>query len=93
MIRVVFHLLISGRVQGVGYRAWAMRQATKHGLDGWVRNCSDGTVEALVSGPEDAVRDFLFACHKGPLAASVKHIAATPLEESVEPGFRQLPTR
>lgn len=86
------HLIISGRVQGVGYRAWATRQALQRGLDGWVRNRTDGTVEALVGGSEDVVRDFLFACHKGPLAASVKHIEATPSEEFVEPGFRQLPT-
>jgi len=86
------HLTISGRVQGVGYRAWARREAEKHGLSGWVRNRSDGTVEALVSGPEDAVRRFLFACHTGPLAASVKQVDVTPSTEPVESGFRQLPT-
>ena len=89
---MTMRFLISGRVQGVGYRGWAIRQAAQRGLDGWVRTRTDGTVDALVSGPEDVVRDFLFLCHKGPLAASVTHIEAVASDETVEPGFHQAPT-
>lgn len=86
------HLRISGRVQGVGYRAWAVGQATRRSLSGWVRNRRDGTVEALVVGDEQAIDTFIIACHKGPLAARVEHIDVRESDETPEAGFRSLPT-
>ncbi len=67
-IRAV-HLRVTGRVQGVGYRAWALETASRLGLRGWVRNRSDGTVEALVIGAEDEVAAMIEACREGPFAA------------------------
>jgi acylphosphatase len=83
-------LIIEGRVQGVGYRYWTVREAARLGLDGWVRNLPDGTVEALVAGPEDAVATMIEACRRGPRAAAVSAVrehAATP---PGTPGFRQV---
>ena len=56
--------MIHGRVQGVGYRAWARHQAQLHGLRGWVRNRRDGAVEAVMAGPDDAVAAMLKAWRK-----------------------------
>ena len=65
---------IAGHVQGVGYRAWATRIATGLGLRGWVRNRSDGTVEMLVTGPDDAVLAMIEAAHQGPPSARVSEV-------------------
>jgi acylphosphatase len=62
------------------------------GLNGWVRNRRDGSVEALVSGPIAAVDDMIEACRQGPAAARVTDIEIRPLDEGVAGGFRQLPT-
>jgi acylphosphatase len=67
-------LRIEGRVQGVGYRAWMVREARRLGLSGWVRNRPDGSVEAVVAGPEPAVQALLTACRRGPAAARVDRI-------------------
>jgi len=68
------HVLIHGRVQGVGYRAWTHHQAELHGLRGWVRNRRDGTVEAVFSGPDSLVEAMLRACREGPRGAVVERI-------------------
>jgi len=65
------HVTIGGRVQGVGYRAWVEEQAMSRGLDGWVRNRRDGSVEAAFSGPDDVVEDMITACRRGPISARV----------------------
>jgi acylphosphatase len=65
---------IRGRVQGVGYRAWVEHQARKHGVEGWVRNRRDGSVEALFSGPEDVVADLVTSCRRGPSSARVDDV-------------------
>ena len=70
----VKHVLVSGIVQGVGYRAWARQEATRRNLTGWVRNCADGRVEALLEGEADAVDDMLNAMHQGPALAQVDRI-------------------
>jgi len=86
------HLLIAGRVQGVGFRDWLVRTAMAADLQGWVRNRTDGRVEALLAGPPDAVDSVLAACHAGPRAARVTDIEAVHAEPPAEPGFRWLPT-
>jgi acylphosphatase len=89
---ITVRLRISGRVQGVAYRAWAERQASLLSLSGWVRNRRDGSVEALLAGPEDAVRDMIERCRRGPPLARVAAISETIEEVAPDPGFRQLPT-
>ena len=84
--------VISGKVQGVWYRAWTMEQAQKRGLAGWVRNRNDGTVEALFAGPADKVDDMLQACHRGPPLARVAGVAVTPASFPHNDGFEQRST-
>lgn len=78
---------VAGRVQGVGYRAWLAREAERHGISGWVRNRTDGTVEALLAGEEDALRELLMLCRRGPALALVKSIEEQFAEAPPEPGF------
>jgi acylphosphatase len=72
-IRLTVHnlVVIRGRVQGVGYRAWTEVTALEHGLQGWVRNRRDGAVEALFSGPEQKVTAMIGACRSGPPGSRV----------------------
>jgi acylphosphatase len=65
------HLRIEGRVQGVGYRYWAADRARELGLVGWVRNRRDGTVEAVISGPDAAVERMIALFRQGPPDAAV----------------------
>ena len=65
---------ISGRVQGVSFRVWTERRANALGLSGWVRNCPDGRVEAVFSGPAEAVDAMLAACREGPRLARVEKV-------------------
>ena len=86
-------LTISGRVQGVGYRDWAMTTALRLGLAGWVRNCTDGSVEALVVGDDQAVGEMIDACRRGPTMARVDNVDIEPVDLDILPqGFTQLPT-
>jgi acylphosphatase len=85
-------LVIEGLVQGVGYRAWMVREATRLGVSGWVRNRSDGTVEALVHGDTAAVEELLRGCRRGPPAAVVMVIQEDLAEPEPQPGFRAHPT-
>ena len=80
-------LRIEGRVHGVGYRDWLVREARRLGLDGWVRNRRDGAVEALLSGDEAAVQSLLTACRRGPTLARVDRIEESFAEPPEEPGF------
>jgi acylphosphatase len=68
------HVLVHGRVQGVGFRAWVHHQAELHGLRGWVRNRRDGAVEAVFSGPDDLVEVMLKACRQGPRGSMVERV-------------------
>ena len=68
------HVIIRGRVQGVGYRAWTEYTALERGLQGWVRNRRDGSVEALFAGPPDAVAAMIEACREGPGGSRVDAI-------------------
>jgi acylphosphatase len=83
---------ISGRVQGVAYRAWAVRTANALGLRGWVRNRRDGSVEALVSGADAAVEAMIEACHQGPPAARVAEVHVAEAEDDGSTGFETRPT-
>ena len=85
-------LRIEGRVQGVGYRDWMRQEADRLGLQGWVRNRPDGSVQALVAGEEGAVQVLLTACRRGPTLARVDRIEETLTDPPEEPGFRKLPT-
>ena len=68
-------ILIEGRVQGVGFRYHTCAQAGKLGVTGWVRNLSDGRVEALIEGPDEAVEAMVEWCRRGPAAARVDRVA------------------
>ena len=81
-------LRITGRVQGVGYRAWAIETAARLGLRGWVRNRSDRSVEALVIGEEDAVTAMIEACRDGPFAARVTEVQISDAADDGSDGFR-----
>ena len=83
---------IRGRVQGVGYRDWMIREATRLGVQGWVRNRRDGSVEALVSGDAAAVAALLTACRAGPPMGWVESIVEDFAEPPGEPGFRRVPS-
>jgi acylphosphatase len=92
------HVVIRGRVQGVGYRAWVEEQARLRQLAGWVRNRRDGSVEAVFAGPEAVTAGMIAACERGPSAArvdAVDNAAGTPdllnLREAGE-RFSVLPT-
>ena len=65
---------ISGRVQGVGFRMWTRGEALRFGLSGWVRNEADGSVAALIAGPESAVSTMIERLRRGPTAASVSAV-------------------
>ena len=87
------HLRITGRVQGVGYRWNMARQATTLGLSGWVRNRVDGSVEALVCGPGDAVQALIDWAWRGPEMARVDGVVVTEVEGGeVLEGFEQRET-
>jgi len=72
MIRA--HIHIYGRVQGVGFRSSTRRKANQLGLKGWVRNLSDGSVEAVVEGEEERVEQLINWCHRGPSLANVRRV-------------------
>jgi acylphosphatase len=86
------HLLISGRVQGVGYRDWMITIARALRLSGWVRNLKDGRVEAVVSGETAAVEELLRACRRGPRQAEVTAIEEDFADVPEELGFQRKPT-
>ncbi len=86
-------LTIIGRVQGVGYRDWAIAVGLRLGLSGWVRNRSDGSVEALIVGDEGAVGTMIEACRRGPAMARVDTIDVEPIDLDILPeGFTRRPT-
>ncbi len=90
--RKAVHVIISGRVQGVFYRSWTVDRAVIRGLDGWVRNRSDGTVEAVFAGPAEAVDRMIDACWRGPDYATVTDVSVAPADDPGQTGFEQRPT-
>lgn len=86
------HVTITGIVQGVGYRAWVEDQARRLNLRGWVRNRTDGSVEAVLFGEADAVRSLVKACDIGPRAALVAEVITRDHDGPEPPRFKVLPT-
>jgi acylphosphatase len=82
------HYLISGRVQGVGYRAFAERTARQLKLCGWVRNLEDGRVEALACGPEKTLQEFAAHLQRGPARAQVDALVVSEVRgDDIGPEF------
>jgi acylphosphatase len=98
MSEVILQVIIRGRVQAVGYRAWAEEQAVTCGLEGWVRNRIDGSVEAVFAGPAEVVAQVVALCRRGPPSARVDTVTNEPAEPDAldlrRPGeeFSVLPT-
>jgi acylphosphatase len=92
MSRAAVRLLVEGRVQGVGFRWWVTAQAAGLGLDGWVRNLTDGRVEVLAIGHADAIERLADVCERGPAGAQVRLVARLPAEDDGSMGFEQKAT-
>ncbi|MEM1129791.1 MAG: acylphosphatase [Pseudomonadota bacterium] len=87
MPKVAKYVRVSGRVQGVFFRAWTQQRAQELGLQGWVRNQPDGTVLALLAGPDDRVQDMIVELRRGPPMARVEGVASRPAEWPDITGF------
>jgi acylphosphatase len=85
------HLIIRGRVQGVGFRDAMRWEAERLGVTGWVRNCRDGTVEAVVAGDNATVAEIVQWAHRGPPAAKVTEVVVVETDGSFA-AFDWLPT-
>jgi acylphosphatase len=72
--RIIRHMSVHGKVQGVGYRVFVEHHARVRGIAGWVRNCRDGSVEAVFAGPCKPVEEMIAACRIGPLSARVDQL-------------------
>ena len=95
--RIIRHVIIRGHVQGVGYRDWTRYVARERGIEGWVRNRQDGSVEAVFAGTSETMTGMIVACRKGPSNAAVVDIeerdgAVEELELRGEKPFAVLPT-
>jgi acylphosphatase len=87
MAKVARHVRVTGRVQGVFFRAWTREQAEALGVSGWVRNCPDGRVEAHVEGNPDSVQKMLDQLRDGPPAAYVEDVRTWDVEPCDFEGF------
>jgi acylphosphatase len=74
MVKARVHVFVSGKVQGVFFRQKTKKQAESFGVTGWVSNLSDGRVEAVFEGEEDAVKTLKEYCHRGPSSARVTNV-------------------
>jgi acylphosphatase len=86
------HILVSGDVQGVGYRAWTERLARDLKINGWVRNLADGRVEISAEGPRAALDSLIARCRRGPQAATVENVATRPIAATGAQSFAVLRT-
>jgi acylphosphatase len=89
MARHAERLRIEGRVQGVGYRWWVVETATALGLEGWVRNRRDGSVETLAIGHPTAIDALAEACRQGPSHALVRTVERASADDDGSIGFQQ----
>ena len=87
MERVALIARVTGRVQGVAFRAWTEIEARRLGLDGWVRNERDGSVTALIAGPRDAVAQMARRLAEGPPHARVETVETAPADDPGPTGF------
>ena len=87
MERRAVRLRITGIVQGVGYRYWAERRAHALAIDGWVRNCPDGSVELLAIGDEIGLERMIDACRGGPPSATVRLVQTLAADDDGTVGF------
>jgi acylphosphatase len=92
MTVAAWRLVITGRVQGVGFRAWTRREARRRTVRGWVRNRSDGSVEAFLIGAPEAVEELVDACRRGPSLARVEAVSRFPAEDDGSADFSERPT-
>lgn len=81
------HVYVTGRVQGVSFRAWTREQAEARGLSGWVRNRPDGSVEAVLAGADEIVEALIEALHQGPISAEVAEVRVSETKAPTKPGF------
>jgi len=97
-VNAIRHVVFRGRVQGVGFRAFVEDEAVRRGVGGWVRNRRDGAVEAVFTGPENAVQGIVDVCRQGPRAARVDGVeereatADELAQRGHGPAFAVLPT-
>jgi len=89
---IALHVIVEGRVQGVGFRAYVEHEAKERGLRGWVRNRSDGSVEAVFAGEEEDVQSMIVACHRGPRMSLVRDVKSQPHPPGDWRGFDVWPT-
>jgi acylphosphatase len=92
MASAALRLSIAGRVQGVGYRAWAAEEAQRRQLRGWVRNRRDGGVEMLIVGAAVELAAMVEACWRGPALAEVSAVESEAVADDGSAGFAQRPT-
>jgi len=90
MAQICIHMLISGRVQGVWFRRFAQQHAESNGVNGWVRNLTDGRLEAMLCGEERAVRHVEVWLNKGPDLARIATVESHILPYTVYEGFELL---
>ena len=86
------HVIIHGRVQGVGFRYWVAEEAHQRRLTGWVRNRGDGRVEAVFAGDADLVADMISTCKIGPRLANVRQVDVVVDSADTPSGFEIRPT-
>ena len=92
MARRAETLSVQGRVQGVGYRWWTVQAATALGLEGWVRNRRDGSVEVLAIGDAATIDQLQESCRQGPRAAVVLAVERYMADDDGSTGFEERPT-
>jgi acylphosphatase len=88
--KIAKRIRVKGRVQGVFFRAWTRDEAQTLGISGWVRNCSDGSVEGQLEGPEEAVEELIDLMREGPPGARVQSVE---VEESDPEGWGSFDVR
>ena len=87
MTRVARHVRVTGRVQGVFFRAWTREQAARLEVSGWVRNCADGSVDAHLEGPADHLAEMIELMRRGPAGARVDELHVREVEPQMRDGF------